>query len=94
MVALMDPKKVDTLQYCEFLELFSGVARTSRLASMCGYHSKAFDVRYSKSMDLLKPAGFMRLVRMQLKPLCAQIGPGPDHVRGTWHGGFAGHGVQ
>ena len=46
---------------CQFVEIFSGKARTARLASWSGYKSKAVDFIYSKSMNLLRPSGLVFL---------------------------------
>lgn len=49
-------------QGVEFLEVFAGRARTARLASARGMKARAVDMKYSDSMNLLKPAGFLFLV--------------------------------
>ena len=61
MVASMDLIHKDVAG-TQFLEVFSGQARTARLAEWSGYKSKAVDFLYSKSLDMLKPSGFMYLV--------------------------------
>jgi hypothetical protein len=61
MVASLHPGHVEKLSGGQFLEVFSGQARTARLAGWSGYRSKAVDRLYSKSMDLLQPSGFMLL---------------------------------
>ena len=61
MVAFMVPERVSKLAGCQFLELFSGQARTSRLASWTGYKSKAVDYVYSPALDFLKSSGFVLL---------------------------------
>ena len=61
MVASMDLIHKDVAG-TQFLEVFSGQARTARLAEWSGYKSKAVDFLYSKSLDMLKRSGFMYLV--------------------------------
>lgn len=58
MVANLDDKFVPNVAGAQLFEIFSGQARTARLASWSGYKSKAFDYKYSRSMDLLHPSGF------------------------------------
>ena len=63
MIASMDLTHKD-VSGAQFLEVFSGQARTARLAEWSGYKSKAVDFLYSKSLDMLKPSGFMFLVSL------------------------------
>ena len=57
----MRPGEVAKLSNCQFVEIFSGKARTSRLASWSGYKSKAVDFIYSKAMNFLRPSGLVFL---------------------------------
>ena len=61
MVTYMVPERVSKIAGCQFLELFSGQARTSRLASWTGYKAKAVDYVYSPALDFLKSSGFVFL---------------------------------
>ena len=61
MVSYFRPLQVEKISGCQFLEIFSGRARTARLASGAGYRCKAVDFLYSGAFNILKPAGFMLL---------------------------------
>ena len=59
MVAFMVPEQVAKVSGRQFLEIFSGRARTARLASWCGFVSSSIDIQYhSRAFNVLKPAGF------------------------------------
>lgn len=55
------PDKIAKVAGCQFVEIFSGRARTARLASWSGLRARAIDIVYSNALDVLKPAGFMLL---------------------------------
>ena len=61
MVSFLMPQHAAKVSGRQFLEVFAGRARTSRLASWCGYTTSAVDLCYSRVFDVLKPAGFMLL---------------------------------
>ena len=74
MVSFLLPQHVVKVTGREFLEVFAGRARTSRLASWCGYKTTAVDLHYSRVFNVLKPAGFMFL------SLYVSYGWGPKRV--------------
>lgn len=61
LVSYMVPEASAKASGRTFLELFSGRARTSRMAQRCGYLTSAIDINYSEAFNLLKPAGFVLL---------------------------------
>ena len=61
MVAFLKPEFVSKVEGRNFVEVFAGRARTSRLASGCGIKATAVDLLYSSAFNVLKPAGFMFL---------------------------------
>ena len=61
MTTFLLPQNVSKVYGRQFLEIFSGRARTSRRASWCGYVTSAIDLHYSKVFNVLEPAGFMFL---------------------------------
>ena len=61
MLAFLRPEEVAKVQGQQFVEIFSGRARTSRMASWRGYASRGVDIAYSDCMNVLRPAGFMFL---------------------------------
>lgn len=61
MILHLRPESLRKVEGCQLVEVFSGMARTSKVASAMGYRAKAVDHVYSKSMNLLEPSGFMFL---------------------------------
>ena len=58
MVAFLDPAEVPKISRAEFVEIFSGKARTSKVASWSGYRSKAVDFLYNPALNVFNAAGF------------------------------------
>lgn len=58
MVAFLKREFVSKVEGRQFVEVFAGRARTSRLASWCGVKTTAVDLLYSSAFNILKPAGF------------------------------------
>ncbi|CAK9025813.1 Putative rhamnose biosynthetic enzyme 1 [Durusdinium trenchii] len=46
----------------DFVELCAGEGHLSRALWSCGYHGKAFDVRFSKNHNLLRTVGFLTVL--------------------------------
>ena len=69
MVSFLMPQHAAKVSGRQFLEVFAGRARTSRLASWCGYTTSAVDLCYSRVFDVLKPAGFM-LLSLSINTIC------------------------
>lgn len=62
MVSYLRPDEVAKVCNSQFVEIFSGRARTARMAAWSGFRPRAVDFLYSPKLNVLKPAGFMPLI--------------------------------
>ena len=61
MLAFLDRGEVHKISRAQLVEIFSGKARTSKVASWSGYRTQAVDFLYNPALNIFNPAGFMFL---------------------------------